>query len=71
MVRSELSSEEQFFEQAIVTERFIKKYKNVIVAIAVAIAVGVVGGVAYRAYEENKRLVSTFLLFLNSRWLLW
>lgn len=54
MVRSELSSEEQFFEQAIVTERFIKKYKNVIVAIAVAIAVGVVGVVAYRAYEENR-----------------
>lgn len=54
MVRSELSSEEQFFEQAIVTERFIKKYKNIIVAVAVAIAVGAVGVVAYRAYEENR-----------------
>ena len=29
MVKNELNSEEQFFEKAVQTERFVKKYKKV------------------------------------------
>lgn len=51
MVREELNSEEKFFEKAVVTERFIKKYKNVIIGSIAAIVV-VVG--ANIAYDMNK-----------------
>lgn len=51
MVKEELNSEEKFFEKAIVTERFIKKYKNVIIGSVAAIVV-VVG--ANIAYDINK-----------------
>lgn len=51
MVKEELNSEEKFFEKAVVTERFIKKYKNIMIA-SVAAIVLVVG--ANMAYEANK-----------------
>lgn len=52
MVKEELNSEEKFFEKAVVTERFIKKYKNVIIGSVVAVIV-VVG--ANIAYDMNKK----------------
>jgi hypothetical protein len=52
MVKEELNSEEKFFEKAVVTERFIKKYKNVIIGSVVAVVV-VVG--ANIAYDMNKK----------------
>ena len=51
MVKEELNSEEKFFEKAVVTERFIKKYKNIMIA-SVAIIVLVAG--ANMGYEANK-----------------
>lgn len=51
MVKEELNSEEKFFEKAVVTERFIKKYKNVLIGSIAAIVV-VVG--ANIAYDINK-----------------
>jgi hypothetical protein len=30
MVREELNSEEKFFEKAVITEKFVKKYKNLL-----------------------------------------
>lgn len=51
MVKEELNSEEKFFEKAVVTERFIRKYKNIMIA-SVAIITLVVG--ANIAYEANK-----------------
>ena len=51
MVREELNSEEKFFEKAVVTEKFIKKYKNVMIG---AVAVIVIGVGANIAYEANK-----------------
>jgi len=43
MVKEELNSEEQFFEKAVQTERFVKKYKKPLISIvaAVILAVGV------------------------------
>jgi hypothetical protein len=51
MVKEELNSEEKFFEKAVVTERFIKKYKKVIIGSIAAIVV-IVG--ANIAYDINK-----------------
>jgi hypothetical protein len=50
MVKEELNSEEKFFEKAVMTEKFVKKYKNVMIA-SVAIAAMVIGG--NMVYELN------------------
>ena len=55
MVKDELNSEEQFFEKAVQTERFVKKYKKpLITLVAVAIlAVGVSS--AYTLKMQNDK----------------
>ena len=57
MVKDELNSEEKFFEKAVVTERFVKKYKKPLIGVVVAIVLVVAGNLAYQANEEN-RIVS-------------
>ena len=52
MVKDELSSEEKFFEKAVVTEKFVKKYKKAIIGSVVAVVVIVAGDIAY---ELNKQ----------------
>ncbi len=47
MVKEELSSEEKFFERAVVTEKFVKKYKNVMIGTVVFVVVAVSGNIAY------------------------
>jgi hypothetical protein len=54
MVKEELNSEEKFFEKAVMTERFVKKYKKVIIGAVVAVAVIVVGDVVYNVKEQNR-----------------
>ncbi|MCF6339610.1 MAG: hypothetical protein L3J10_02505 [Sulfurimonas sp.] len=54
MVKEELNSEEKFFEKAVMTERFVKKYKKVMIASVVAIVVFVAGNLAYEANLNNK-----------------
>ncbi len=54
MIKEELSSEEKFFEKAVVTERFIKKYKNVMIVSVIAIIVLVGANIAYDANENSK-----------------
>lgn len=51
MVKEELNSEEKFFEKAVVTEKFIKKYKNVLIGTVAVIVIGVGANIAY---EINK-----------------
>jgi len=51
MVKEELNSEEKFFEKAVITERFVKKYKNLMIGAVVAIIVVVVANVVI---ESNK-----------------
>lgn len=54
MVKQELSSEEKFFESAVKTERFVKKYKNVLIASVVAIVIVVAGMAVYDATQESR-----------------
>lgn len=55
MVKEELSTEEQFFEQAVRTERFVKKYKKPLIGLLAAIVVIVIAWAAYDAYEASGR----------------
>jgi hypothetical protein len=53
MVKEELSSEEKFFEKAVVTEKFVKKYKNLMIGSVVAVVLFVAGNLAYNANKQN------------------
>lgn len=54
MVKEELSSEEKFFEKAVVTEKFVKKYKNILIGSLVVIVIGVGGNLIYKANENSR-----------------
>jgi len=62
MVKEELNSEEKFFEKAVITEKFVKKYKKVMIASVVAIVVFVVANFAYEANLNNKTLAANIAL---------
>ena len=54
MVKEELNSEEQFFEKAVQTERFVKKYKKPLIGIVTA-AILVIGvASAYNINQQSK-----------------
>ncbi len=53
MVKDELTSEEKFFEKAVVTEKFVKKYKNVMIGGVVALVLFVAGNIAYTINKQN------------------
>jgi len=52
MVKDELNSEEKFFEKAVMTEKFVKKYKNVMIGSVVAIVVMVSANIIYDANQK-------------------
>ena len=54
MVKDELTSEEKFFEKAVVTEKFVKKYKNIMIGSVVAITLFVAGNITYNMSEQNR-----------------
>lgn len=54
MVKEELSSEEQFFEQAVRTERFVKKHKMKLIGAGVAVLAAIVFTAAMDAYKAQK-----------------
>ncbi len=54
MVKEELNSEEKFFEKAVITEKFVKKYKNLMIGLVVAIIVVVVANVVLEANKNAK-----------------
>lgn len=58
MVKDELNSEEKFFEKAVITEKFIKKYKKAIIFSVIAIALVIGANFAYEMNEQNKRDVA-------------
>lgn len=51
MVKEELNSEEKFFEKAVMTEKFVKKYKYLMIGAFAAVVI-VIGG--SMAYDINK-----------------
>jgi len=55
MVKEELSTEEQFFEQAVKTERFIKRYKKPLLSAVAAVVIAVIATVIYDAYDASSR----------------
>lgn len=55
MVKERLSAEEQFFEKAVVTERFVKKYKNSIIAVVALVVVVAIANVAYDINAKSKK----------------
>lgn len=54
MVKEELSSEEKFFENAVKTERFVKKYKTQLIAGIATVVVFVAAMAVYDANIEAK-----------------
>ncbi len=53
-VKEELSSEEKFFEKAVVTERFVKKYKKPLIGLVSAVVIFALANVAYDVKEQNR-----------------
>lgn len=54
MVKNELNTEEQFFEKAVQTERFVKKYKKPLIGLITAAVLAISAGTAYDIYTQNR-----------------
>lgn len=54
MVRAELNSEEKFFEKAVLTERFVKKYKKVLITSFAVVIVAVAANIIYEINDSSK-----------------
>ncbi|WP_457744882.1 hypothetical protein [Sulfurimonas sp.] len=53
MIQEQLTAEEKFFEKAVVTEKFVKKYKNVMIGSVVAITLFVAGSIIYNLNKQS------------------
>ncbi|MGA9047132.1 hypothetical protein [Sulfuricurvum sp.] len=53
-LKEELSSEEKFFESAVRTERFVKRYQKPLIAVIAASLLAVGGAIGYQAYTTAK-----------------
>lgn len=54
-LKEELNSEEKFFESAVRTERFVKKYQKPMIASLVVVLLGIGGSVAYQMVRDAKK----------------
>jgi len=55
-IKEELTAEEKFLESVIKTESFYKRNKKLIIGVALAVLVGVVGSMGYNYLQEQKAL---------------
>jgi hypothetical protein len=62
MVKDELNSEEKFFEKAVITEKFVKRYKKPMVGALVAIVLFVSANIVYDANKQNQILEANLML---------
>jgi len=53
-LKEELSSEEKFFESAIRTERFVKRYQKPLIALVASSLLAVGGAIGYQVYTDAK-----------------
>ncbi len=58
MVREELTSEEKFFEKSVITEKFVKKYKYLLIGAVVSVVVLVSANIAYDMNKESTALAA-------------
>lgn len=61
-IKSELSSEEKLLEGFVKSERFFKKYKNLLIALVVAIVLGSIFYVVKKSFDESNKYESNLLL---------
>jgi len=54
MVKEELNSEEKFFEKAVITEKFVNKYKKLIIASLVIVVVVIASNIGYDISKQNQ-----------------
>jgi len=54
MVKEELSSEEKFFEKAVITEKFVNRYKRLIIALVAGIVLVVGANIGYDISKQNQ-----------------
>ena len=64
MVKEELNSEEKFFEKAVMTEKFVKKYKNIMIGAVVAVVVLVSANLIYES-NNNANIEEANMAFLK------
>jgi len=55
MVKEELNSEEKFFEKAVITEKFVKKYKNLMIASVILVVIFISANIAYDINKQNTK----------------
>ena len=55
MVKEELNSEEKFFEKAVITEKFVKKYKKLMIGSVIAVVILVSANIAYDVNKQNTK----------------
>lgn len=53
-LREELNSEEKFFESAVRTERFIKRYQKPLMIGVASLLIAAAGAIGYQSYTESK-----------------
>ena len=53
MVKEELNSEEKFFEKAVMTEKFVKKYKNTMIVSLVVVVLFIAANIAYEVNKQS------------------
>lgn len=54
MVKDELNSEEKFFEKAVITEKFVKKYKNLMIGSVIAVTLFVTASIVYNQMQSAR-----------------
>ena len=67
MVKEELNSEEKFFEKAVITEKFVKKYKNLMIVSVVVLVLLVGANVAYTINKQNQITAANSALLTLSK----
>jgi hypothetical protein len=55
MVKEELNSEEKFFEKAVITEKFVKKYKKLMIASVIGVVILISANIAYDINKQNTK----------------
>lgn len=53
-LKEELNSEEKFFESAIRTERFVKRYQKPLITLVISSLLAVAGAIGYQRYTNSK-----------------